>query len=183
MQRSTINWRKWFGTCATTDELKKTYKNLARQHHPDLGGDLRTMQEINAAFDAACREFVPREKPGKSQDYYDWRAGVDEALREELVKVIRLTREGIELEICGAWIWATGNTREHKETFKTHGWKWSKPKTAWYWAGCASSGRGNCSLDDIRNMYGSQRVTDDDQDNTRRNYEPSRAPLSREVYV
>ena len=79
-----IDWRIWFGHCATTDELKKHYKNLARQHHPDLGGDLRTMQDINAAFDAACREFVPREKPGKSQDYYDRRASVDEALREEL---------------------------------------------------------------------------------------------------
>ena len=163
-----INWRVWFGDCTTTDELKRTYKNLARQHHPDLGGDLRTMQDINAAFDAACREFVPREKPGKSDDYYDWRAGVDEALRAEIAKVITL--QDIELEICGAWIWATGDTRRHKETFKANGWKWSKPKIAWYWAGCPSSGRGNNTLDEIRAMYGSQRVTPDHQ--------PSRAPLA-----
>ncbi|HEX4948538.1 MAG TPA: hypothetical protein VFZ34_17825, partial [Blastocatellia bacterium] len=170
-----IDWRIWFGHCATTDELKRTYKHLAREHHPDFGGDLRTMQDINAAFDAACREFVPREKPGKSQDYYDWRAGIDEALRAEIEKVITLA--GLELEICGAWIWATGNTREHKDTLKANGWKWSKPKTAWYWAGCPSSGRGNCSLDDIRAMYGSQRINDE-QDNARRPYETSRAPLT-----
>ena len=159
----TINWQIWFGACTTTDELKRTYKQLARQHHPDLGGDLRTMQDVNAAFDAACREFVPREKPGKTQDYYDWRASVDVALRQEIEKVVHLTHKGVELEICGAWIWATGNTREHKEVFKTHAWKWSKPKTAWYWAGCPSSGQGKHSLEEIRVMYGSQRVADDDE--------------------
>lgn len=163
-----INWKIWFGTCTTTDELKRTYKQLARQYHPDLGGDLRTMQDINAAFDAACREFVPTEKPGRKQSYYDWRAGVDEALRQEIEKVIALS--DIELEICGAWIWATGDTRTHKETFKAYGWKWSKPKVAWYWPRCPSSGRGNNTLDEIREMYGSQRVNQEHQ--------PSRAPMA-----
>ena len=71
----------------------------------------------------------------------------------------------------------------HKETFKELRWKWSTPKVAWYWPGCPSSGRGKCSLDDIRAMYGSQRINDDDApgNNARRPYEPSRAPLTREV--
>lgn len=163
-----VNWKIWFGNCTTTDELKSLYKQLARQYHPDLGGDLRTMQDINAAFDAACREFVPQEKPGREQSYYDWRAGVDEALRQEVEKVITL--DGIELEICGAWIWATGETRKHKETFKAHAWKWSKPKIAWYWPGCPSSGRGHNTLDEIREMYGSQKVNQAQQ--------PRRAPLA-----
>lgn len=170
---SKIDWQKWFGICTTTDEIKREYKRLARQHHPDLGGDTRTMQEINAAFDAACREFVPREKPGKSESYYDWRASVDEALRQIIEQVIHLS--GIEIEICGAWIWATGDTRTHKETFKAHGFKWSRPKTAWYWAGCASSGRGDWSLDDIRSAYGSQRIQREDEANS--NYKPSTAPM------
>ena len=32
------------------DELKRRWQELARRHHPDLGGDMRTMQEINAAY-------------------------------------------------------------------------------------------------------------------------------------
>lgn len=32
------------------DELKRHWQNLARRHHPDLGGDTRAMQEINAAY-------------------------------------------------------------------------------------------------------------------------------------
>ena len=32
------------------NELKRRWQDLARRHHPDLGGDMRAMQEINAAY-------------------------------------------------------------------------------------------------------------------------------------
>ena len=32
------------------EEFKRRWQDLARQHHPDLGGDTRAMQEINAAY-------------------------------------------------------------------------------------------------------------------------------------
>ena len=35
---------------ATADEIKKTYRKLASQHHPDKGGDTRKFQEIQAAY-------------------------------------------------------------------------------------------------------------------------------------
>jgi hypothetical protein len=34
----------------TPEELKRRWQELARRHHPDLGGDRRAMQEINAAY-------------------------------------------------------------------------------------------------------------------------------------
>ena len=34
----------------TPDELRRRWQDLARRHHPDLGGDMRAMQEINAAY-------------------------------------------------------------------------------------------------------------------------------------
>ncbi len=36
---------------ATADEIKSAYRKLAKQHHPDLGGDLEKFKEINAAHD------------------------------------------------------------------------------------------------------------------------------------
>lgn len=36
---------------ATTDEIKKAYRKLASQHHPDKGGDKARFQEIQAAYD------------------------------------------------------------------------------------------------------------------------------------
>lgn len=43
---------KFFKAIKTLEELKKEYKRLARVHHPDMGGELKVMQEINAEFDS-----------------------------------------------------------------------------------------------------------------------------------
>lgn len=37
---------------ATSDEIKKAYRKLANQHHPDKGGDTTQFQKIQAAYDA-----------------------------------------------------------------------------------------------------------------------------------
>jgi DnaJ-class molecular chaperone len=36
---------------ATPDEIKKAYRKLASQHHPDKGGDTKKFQEIQTAYD------------------------------------------------------------------------------------------------------------------------------------
>lgn len=42
---------KYFSEVHTLDELKKEFRRLAMLHHPDVGGDTATMQEINAEYD------------------------------------------------------------------------------------------------------------------------------------
>lgn len=37
---------------ASADEIKKAYRKLANQHHPDKGGDTTQFQKIQAAYDA-----------------------------------------------------------------------------------------------------------------------------------
>jgi len=36
---------------ASADEIKRAYRKLASQHHPDKGGDTKKFQEIQAAYD------------------------------------------------------------------------------------------------------------------------------------
>ena len=36
---------------ATSDEIKKAYRKLASQHHPDKGGDTATFQKLQTAYD------------------------------------------------------------------------------------------------------------------------------------
>ncbi len=36
---------------ASADEIKRAYRRLASQHHPDRGGNTQTFQEIQAAYD------------------------------------------------------------------------------------------------------------------------------------
>ncbi len=38
------------GETASQDEIERLYKRLARQHHPDRGGDAKEMKAINEAY-------------------------------------------------------------------------------------------------------------------------------------
>lgn len=43
---------KWFNeNVKTVDELRKVYKKLLVSHHPDNGGNVSSMQEINVEYD------------------------------------------------------------------------------------------------------------------------------------
>lgn len=44
---------KYFSGISNLDDLKREYKRLALENHPDRGGDTAVMQEINAEYDAA----------------------------------------------------------------------------------------------------------------------------------
>jgi DnaJ-class molecular chaperone len=41
---------------ASQDEIKKAYRKLANQHHPDKGGDTNKFQEIQSAYDILSNE-------------------------------------------------------------------------------------------------------------------------------
>lgn len=42
----------------TKEQIQKRHRELAKRHHPDLGGKLETMQEINAAVDVLMEHAV-----------------------------------------------------------------------------------------------------------------------------
>ena len=42
---------KWFRECSTVEQAKALHRKLALQHHPDKGGSICVMQEINAKWD------------------------------------------------------------------------------------------------------------------------------------
>ena len=41
---------------ATRQQIKRRYRVLAKQHHPDRGGDPRQMQRIIAAYEVLMRD-------------------------------------------------------------------------------------------------------------------------------
>lgn len=41
----------YFSGCKTEREYKLRYHTLAKKHHPDAGGDIKVMQEINRVYD------------------------------------------------------------------------------------------------------------------------------------
>lgn len=86
--------------------------------------------------------------------------GYSDLLNEALNKIIDLP--GIEIEICGAWVWVTGDTKTHSKALGKNGagFFWAKKKVAWYFrpSDWKSSSRGTWDLDRIRGEHGTQKV-------------------------
>lgn len=135
----------------TKSIIKKAYRSACSKYHPDKGGSKEMMQAVNQAYEI-LKDFEGEVESGDK--------GYAEALNEALLKIIDLP--GIEIEVCGAWIWVTGNTKPHKEALGMNGagFRWASKKKAWYYrpSDWKSVSRGNFSLDDIRDKHGSEKV-------------------------
>ena len=68
--------------------------------------------------------------------------------------------EGVTIEVCGIWVWLSGNTKTHKDAIKEAGYKWASKKMQWYFRpdDYKSSSRGTLSMDEIRERHGSQTI-------------------------
>ena len=66
---------KWFKEVTTLEELDRLYIKLARQHHPDIGGNENTMKEINVERDElrqAIKSGIPLTgSPPMEDQYFD----------------------------------------------------------------------------------------------------------------
>ena len=151
----------------TLEALRKQYKELLKIHHPDNGGNVANMQEINAEYDRLFKLLKDKHENGSTDskennaktDYnsmkYDFTE--DAKLREMLSKIIGF--HGITIEVCGNWIWAFDSYNYRKE-LKELGFRYAKNKKAWYWHSDAFRKRSHKSLsmDAIRNYYGSTEI-------------------------
>ncbi|KIA92265.1 hypothetical protein OC25_17685 [Pedobacter kyungheensis] len=145
---------KWFGECSTLDEVKALYKKLAKQYHPDLGGDTLTMQEVNKEYAFASAKVIKGKNLNEQETENEIRFSAE--YREAIEKIIHL--QGITIELVGYWIWVTGNTIAVKNELKNAGFFFASKKLAWYFR----TGEYKCSkgskksLEEIRDRYGSE---------------------------
>ena len=159
--------KKYFNKINTLEELRKQYKELLKIHHPDNGGNVADMQEINAAYDQLFKGLKDKhdsktESSTKESSYenmkYDFTE--DTMLREMLNKIIGFT--GITIEVCGSWIWVF-NSYNYRKELKEMGFKFASKKKAWYWHSESFRKRSHntLSMEDIRCYYGSTEVETD----------------------
>lgn len=151
-----------FAPIKTMDDLKKAYRRLAVKCHPDCpGGSEAAMKALNNAYDAAVARISRTERRATSSGNasYDAAASASEAAawRDTLLALLKLA--GLEVEVCGRWLWITGDTYQHRASLKALGCRWSGTKKAWYWHapddGSAYSRR-RADMATIRAKYGSQ---------------------------
>lgn len=74
---------KFFKAIKTLEELKKEYKKLARVHHPDMGGELKVMQEINAEFDYVYDVLKNSVSASKAEENAEEKEETAEAFRSK----------------------------------------------------------------------------------------------------
>lgn len=156
---------RWFNQPQTLEDLKKQYKQLAVKHHPDKGGNTTDMQEINAEYDRLFELLKNTHKNAEGQTYTTQTETTETAndFKEIIEKLIRFN--GIHIEICGSWVWVTGNTIEHREELKKMKFRWSKSKIAWYYHRdeYRKSTKRTYTLDEIRDLYGSETIKTEPQ--------------------
>lgn len=150
---------KYFENCKNLDELKREYRRLSKIHHPDLGGDLETMKAVNNAYEAAF-EMLKNQQNAKAKADPTGKTKYTTETPEEFRKVVEtLLKLDLIVELCGSWLWISGDTKPHREKLKSVGCRWSSSKKMWYWRhqedGCSWS-KGKKTMGQIRSKYGSQ---------------------------
>ena len=150
---------QYFNSRMTADEIKAEYRNLAKRFHPDLNPATRDectkiMSEINAQYERAVKTAY-REESGDKYSRQTEDAMVNLA---SIISQI-VTMVGIEIEVCGSWIWIGGNSFPVKDELKGIGFKWSSSKKRWYYAEDLRKGaKGFYDMERIRAKHGSMHI-------------------------
>lgn len=144
---------KYFASCKTLDDLKKVYRQLAMKHHPDRGGDEETMKAINNEYEKAF-ELLKHQQNTAAEDKYKTTEDASEFI--SIINAL-LKLDGLQIDLCGRWLWIGGNTRAHKEELKAAGCRWSSQKKLWSWHHAEDGSRyykGKRTMSEIYQKYG-----------------------------
>lgn len=145
----------------TAEALKAAYRAACKRYHPDINPDgAEIMKLINAAY-AFLKEHLGRWSTSQ-RDRTE--TPIDEIFTEILSKIRHFP--GINIEVCGTWLWVTGDTRPVRETLKDAGLRFASKKVAWYWRpeGYRKKSRREFTLDEIRGTFGSREIETEERE-------------------
>lgn len=151
---------KWFKECQCIEDVKKLYKKLCKQYHPDLNKDDTTeiMKQINSQYETAFNRFKNiHESTDDKTKTYTASKETSETAAEFMVIINKLiVLDGVQIDLINRWIWLSGNTYPYKDTIKSLGFKWCSNKKMWAWhkAEDATHSRSKMTIDEIKNKYG-----------------------------
>jgi len=154
---------KYFENVNCSEQLKRQYFVLAKKYHSDItGGSDEKMKELNneyAELYKVYKDIHVSVKDESAEPYYTAKTPTSEA-PEDFIKIIAflLGLKGLEVELCGRWIWISGDTKPHKDLLKDMGCRWSPEKSMWNWHYSGDSAgyrKKGTDIGTIRSMYGS----------------------------
>lgn len=159
----------FFSHLTTVEEIKKKYRDLCKQHHPDLGGCEETMKRVNSEYHCALKRAdgqTSKDAEGKEHKY-SYNEVREEEIALKLQELLKLKMEGVDLYLIGVWVWIKGETKPHKDALKALACRWHAKNACWYYRPegfkTFSSGKG---LDELARKYGARRIYDTDDSKT-----------------
>lgn len=138
------------GSILDESTVKAAFRRAAQKYHPDKGGSTEMMQAVNAAYAELQKHY------GETIAEFGKDAGYADRLNDAINAIIHL--DGLSIEVCGLWVWVSGDTRTHKDAIKAAGYFWASKKFMWYFRPEEAKGGRGCSMDEIRGKYGSVTV-------------------------
>ncbi len=130
---------KWFKEEDLKDvnTLRSAYKRLLIKFHPDNNKEDTTvqMQEINTEYDKLFERIKCAYEKSETYGYqtdrqkqaYDWEK--DRQLRAIIVALSKFA--GLEIELCGIWIYVRGETYPYRKELKALGLRFNPHKGCW----------------------------------------------------
>ncbi len=150
--------KNYFSNCTTLDEAKALYKKLAFELHPDVSGrdSKAEFQEMQNQFEA----FKPQ-----TEKYQTEFESHNAAHFMQIINDLMQIKHDIEIEICGSFIWISGDTRSAKDKIKavqSEAFKpaqWHRKKFVWFFAPAdyRKFSSKEFDMEEIRNKYGSEK--------------------------
>lgn len=154
---------KYFADCRTKEAARSMFLKLCMVMHPDKGGSCAKFVEMKNEYEKIMPHLPsePKDKPEwkTEQETAEETAIYDEVYQAVVEALSRLS--GIGVELCGAWLWISGETYENRAALKSAGCFFSSQKKMWYWRPAEYQRRFNrrsMDIDDIRDKFGTVRV-------------------------
>jgi len=143
---------------STLEDIKSAYRKACKIYHPDINpAGLEMMKAVNSAFES-LKDYAYSPDRTYQASELDYGSKLNTALNA-------IINFDVSIEVCGAWVWVTGNTFTIKDKLKALGFKFAIQKKAWYFRPekYRSASRGGWSLDEIREKHGSQKIHSESQ--------------------
>ena len=137
-------------------ETKAAYRRLSLQYHPDICAGGEHMQKmLNSAYEV-LKDFNGSIGSGQSSE-------LSQVMADTLSALVHI--EGLDLEICGSWLWVGGNTYPNRSALTAAGLRFSGSKKRFYLNPDKKSGGKkkwygkSRTMDQIRQAHGSRKVS------------------------
>ena len=145
----------------TVEELKSMFRKLAFTHHPDRGGNVEDMKTVNNEYDELFARLKDTHAAADGTAYTAKESTAETAadFRDIIEKLIHIPE--INIELCGRWLWISGNTYAAREELKAAGCRYASKKRMWYWhfeEDGTDRPHKAVSMDRIRELYGSEEI-------------------------